>query len=90
MGSGSGYESAIVSKIASAVMALEENINLEQAMINTRIAKQRAVLSTSNLAPSIAIAASGTESEQNTAGFPPIFTSFFGNSDEITTFTQEN
>ena len=69
---------------------LEENINLEQAMINTRIAKQRAVLSTSNLAPSVAIAASGTEAEQNTAGFPPIFTSFFGNNDEITTFTQEN
>jgi len=69
---------------------LEENINLEQAMLNTRIAKQGAVLSTANLAPSVGIAASGTESEQNTAGFPPIFTSFFGNSDEITTFTQEN
>ena len=69
---------------------LEENINLEQAMLNTRIAKQGAVLSTANLAPSVGIGASGTESEQNTAGFPPIFTSFFGNSDEITTFTQEN
>ncbi len=69
---------------------LEENINLEQAMLNTRIAKQSAVLSTANLAPSVGIAASGTESEQNTAGFPPIFTSFFGNNDEITTFTQEN
>ena len=69
---------------------LEENINLEQAMLNTRIAKQGAVLSTANLAPSVGIAASGTESEQNTAGFPPIFTSFFGNNDEITTFTQEN
>ena len=69
---------------------LEENINLEQAMLNTRIAKQGSVLSTANLAPSVAIAASGTESEQNTAGFPPIFTSFFGNNDEITTFTQEN
>ena len=69
---------------------LEENINLEQAMFNTRIAKQGAVLSTANLAPSVAITASGTESEQNTAGFPPIFTSFFGNNDEITTFTQEN
>ena len=69
---------------------LEENINLEQAMLNTRIAKQSAVLSTANFAPSVGIAASGTEAEQNTAGFPPIFTSFFGNSDEITTFTQEN
>ena len=69
---------------------LEENINLEQAMLNTRIAKQGAVWSTANLAPSVGIGASGTESEQNTAGFPPIFTSFFGNSDEITTFTQEN
>jgi len=69
---------------------LEKNINLEQAMLNTRIAKQASVLSTSNLAPSIGIGLSGTESEQNTAGVPPIFSSFFGNSDEITTFTQEN
>ena len=37
---------------------LEENINLEQAMLNTRIAKQGAVLSTANLAPSVGIAAS--------------------------------
>ena len=55
---------------------LEENINLEQAMLNTRIAKQGAVLSTANLAPSVGIAASGTESEQNTAGFPPILLVF--------------
>ena len=69
---------------------LENNINLEQAMLNTRIAKQASVISTSNLAPSIGIGLSATESEQNTAGFPPIFSSFFGGSDEITTFTQEN
>ena len=69
---------------------LENNINLEQAMLNTRIAKQASVISTANLAPSIGIGLSGTESEQNTAGVPPIFSSFFGGSDEITTFTQEN
>ena len=69
---------------------LENNINLEQAMLNTRIAKQASVISTANLAPSIGIGLSATESEQNTAGFPPIFSSFFGGSDEITTFTQEN
>lgn len=69
---------------------LENNINLEQAMLNTRIAKQASVISTANLAPSIGIGLSATESEQNTAGFPPIFSSFFGGSDDITTFTQEN
>ena len=69
---------------------LDNNINLEQAMLNTRIAKQASVISTANLAPSIGIGLSATESEQNTAGFPPIFSSFFGGSDEITTFTQEN
>ena len=70
---------------------LEQNINLEQAMLNTRVAKQVSVISTSNVFPSIAISASGSESEQNTAGFPSIFSSFFGNQDdEITTFTQEN
>ena len=69
---------------------LEKNINLEQAMLNTRIAKQASVISTANLAPSIGIGLSATESEQNTAGFPPIFSSFFGGSDDITTFTQEN
>jgi len=70
---------------------LEQNINLEQAMLNTRVAKQASVISTSNVFPSIALSASGSESEQNTAGFPPIFSSFFGSqNDEITTFTQEN
>ena len=69
---------------------LEKNINLEQAMLNTRIAKQASVISTANLAPSIGIGLSATEAEQNTAGFPPIFSSLFGGSDEITTFTQEN
>ena len=69
---------------------LENNINLEQAMLNTRIAKQASVISTANLAPSIGIGLSATEAEQNTAGFPPIFSSLFGGSDEITTFTQEN
>jgi len=69
---------------------LDNNINLEQAMLNTRIAKQASVISTANLAPSIGIGLSATESEQNTAGFPPIFSSFFGGSDDITTFTQEN
>ena len=70
---------------------LEKNINLEQAMLNTRVAKQASVISTSNVFPSIGLSASGSESEQNTAGFPEIFSSFFGNqNDEITTFTQEN
>ena len=32
---------------------LDENINLEQAMLNTRIAKQASVISTSTLFPSI-------------------------------------
>ena len=37
------------------------------------------------------IGASAGESEQNSAGFPPIFSALFGEqSDEITTFTQEN
>jgi len=84
---------------------LQENINLEQAMINTRIAKQSAVLSTSNLFPSLSIAAGAGESEQNTAIFPPLLRNLFGaidqagnpdfdpndpSLDEITTFTQEN
>ena len=46
---------------------LENNINLELAMLNTRIAKQASVISTANLAPSIGIGLSATESEQNTA-----------------------
>ena len=70
---------------------LDENINLEQAMLNTRIAKQASVISTSTLFPSMGIGASAGESEQNSAGFPPIFSALFGEqSDEITTFTQEN
>ena len=70
---------------------LDENINLEQAMLNTRIAKQASVISTSTLFPSIGIGASAGESEQNSAGFPPILSALFGEqSDEITTFTQEN
>jgi len=70
---------------------LDDNINLEQAMLNTRIAKQASVISTSNLFPSIGISASAGESEQNSAGFPPIFTSLFGGqSDDIITFNQEN
>jgi len=70
---------------------LEKNINLEQAMLNTRIAKQASVISTSNIFPSIALGGGGSESEQNTAGFPPIFSSLFGSqNDELTTFTQEN
>ena len=46
---------------------LEQNINLEQAMLNTRVAKQASVISTSNVFPSIGLSASGSESEQNTA-----------------------
>ena len=70
---------------------LNENINLEQAMLNTRIAKQASVISTSNLFPSIGISASAGESEQNSAGLPSIFTELFGGeSGEITTFNQEN
>ena len=57
---------------------LNENINLEQAMLNTRIAKQASVISTSNLFPSIAISSSAGESEQNSAGLPSIFTDLFG------------
>jgi NodT family efflux transporter outer membrane factor (OMF) lipoprotein len=70
---------------------LDQNINLEQAMLNTRIAKQGSVISTSNIFPSIGISGSGGKSEQNTAGLPTIFTTLFGaESDEITTFTQKN
>ena len=82
-----------------------ENINLEQAMLNTRNAKQASVVSTSNLFPSISINANASEAEQNTAGFPPLLRNLFGaieqqnNPDfdpndpslsEITTFTQES
>jgi len=70
---------------------LDRNINLEQAMLNTKIAKQGSVISTSNLFPSLGISASANESEQNSAGFPPIFATLLGSqSDDITTFTQEN
>ena len=84
---------------------LAENINLEQAMLNTRIAKQASVISTANLFPSISIGANASEAEQNTAGFPPLLRNLFGainqsdNPDldpndpslsEITTFTQES
>ena len=84
---------------------LAENINLEQAMLNTRIAKQASVISTSNLFPSISIGASASEAEQNTAGFPPLLRNLFGAIDqadnpnldpndpslsEITTFNQES
>ena len=84
---------------------LAENINLEQAMLNTRVAKQASVISTANLFPSISIGANASEAEQNTAGFPPLLRNLFGainqsdNPDldpndpslsEITTFTQES
>ena len=70
---------------------LAENINLEQAMLNTRVAKQASVISSSNLFPSIGISAAASESEQNSAGFPPIFATLLGTqSDEIATFNQEN
>ncbi|MGY8808430.1 MAG: TolC family protein, partial [Fidelibacterota bacterium] len=70
---------------------LDQNINLEQAMLNTRIAKQTSVISTSALFPSLGLGGSATKSDQNTAGLPPIFSSLFGGeSDKITTFTQEN
>ena len=70
---------------------LAENINLEQAMLNTRVAKQASVISSSNLFPSIGISAGASESEQNSAGFPPIFATLLGTqSDEIATFNQEN
>ena len=70
---------------------LAENINLEQAMLNTRIAKQASVISNSNLFPTIGISAGASESEQNSAGIPPIFATLLGTqSDEITTFNQEN
>ena len=70
---------------------MDENINLEKAMINTRKAKQASVIATGNLFPSISVNSGAVESEQNTAGFPPIFSTLFGqSSDEVTVFTQEN
>ena len=70
---------------------MDENINLEKAMLNTRKAKQASVISTGSLFPSISINSSSVESEQNTAGFPPFFSTLFGQSSEdVTVFTQEN
>ena len=70
---------------------LDKNIDIEKVMLNTRKAKQGAVLSTSNLFPTFSGSINGSESEQNTAGFPPIFSTLFGqNSDDVDTFNQEN
>ena len=70
---------------------MDENISLEKAMLNTRKAKQASVIATGSLLPSISISSGASESEQNTAGFPPIFSTLFGqSSDEVTVFTQEN
>ena len=70
---------------------MDENINLEKAMLNTRKAKQASVIATGSLFPSISLNSSAVESEQNTAGFPPFFSTLFGqSSDEVTVFTQEN
>ena len=70
---------------------MDENINLEKAMLNTRKAKQVSVIATGSLFPSISVNSSAVESEQNTAGFPPFFSTLFGqSSDEVTVFTQEN
>lgn len=70
---------------------LDNNINLEKAMLNTRKVKQGAVIATGSLFPTISVGSSGSESEQNTAGFPPIFSTLFGqSSDEVSVFTQEN
>ena len=70
---------------------MDENINLEKAMLNTRKAKQASVIATGSLLPSISLNSSAVESEQNTAGFPPFFSTLFGqSSDEVTVFTQEN
>ena len=70
---------------------INSNINLEKAMLNTRKAKQGAVIASGSLFPPISVSGSGSESEQNTAGFPSIFSTLFGQStDNVTTFTQEN
>ena len=70
---------------------MDENINLEKAMLNTRKAKQASVIATGNLFPSISISSGVVESEQNTAGIPTIFSTLLGqSSDEVTVFTQEN
>src|SRR5210317_1348742 len=70
---------------------LDNNINLEKTMLNTRKVKQGAVIATGTLLPTISVGSSGSESEQNTAGFPPFFSTLFGqSSDEVSVFTQEN
>jgi NodT family efflux transporter outer membrane factor (OMF) lipoprotein len=70
---------------------LNNNINLEKTMLNTRRAKQGAVIAIGTLLPTISVGSSGSESEQNTAGFPPFFSTLFGqSSDEVSVFTQEN
>ena len=70
---------------------MDENINLEKAMLNTRKAKQASVIATGSLLPSISISSGVVESEQNTAGIPTIFSTLLGqSSDEVTIFTQEN
>lgn len=70
---------------------LKNNINLEKTMLNTRRVKQGAVIATGTLLPTISVGSSGSESEQNTAGFPPFFSTLFGqSSDEVSVFTQEN
>ncbi len=70
---------------------MDDNINLEKAMLNTRKVKQASVIATGSLFPSISINSSAVESEQNTAGFPPFFSTLFGqSSDEVTAYTQEN
>ena len=70
---------------------MDENISLEKAMLNTRKAKQASVIATGSLLPSISISSGASESEQNTAGIPTIFSTLLGqSSDEVTVFTQEN
>ena len=70
---------------------MDENINLEKAMLNTRKAKQASVIATGSLLPSISISSGVVESEQNTAGIPTVFSALLcQSSDEVTVFTQEN
>ena len=70
---------------------MDENINLEKAMLNTRKAKQASVIATGSLLPSISTSSGVVESEQNTAGIPTVFSALLGqSSDEVTVFTQEN
>jgi outer membrane protein TolC len=58
---------------------MDENINLEKAMLNTRKTKQASVIATGSLFPSISVNSSAVESEQNTAGFPPFFQPYLVN-----------